>query len=315
VKGGQAAGPTEVIIRFDRRIDPASVLDDGSQFSIAGLTITGVSSVKNREVSLITSDQAPRQDYVVTVASTVHDTQGKGVDPAGSTGSFRGWQTPALLRITEIAPAVANNRDLVELVVLEGGSTEGFTLVDVASTTPLATLPDVQVLTGELIIIHLNPDRVTPGVDAPGSELTSPTAWPRSQYSSNFDTAWDFQGGTFGVSGGQRVHRLRDNLGRTQDAIAAVIPGFTPFPAYLVQLQALQSEGQWFPADCNGVPCTYDSVPTAFDVSFDWGFAFPVGGTRTTTVGRVAWYWDSDSASDWELGPATLGVLNGTLRE
>ncbi|WP_164010677.1 chitobiase/beta-hexosaminidase C-terminal domain-containing protein [Pyxidicoccus trucidator] len=314
VTGGLAAGPETVIVRFDRRIDPASVLADGSQFSIAGLTVTGASASGNREVRLDTSLQTPRQLYTVAVASTVRDAQGKGVEPTGRTGSFRGWKTPAVLRITELAPGVSNQRDLVELVVLQGGSTEGITLADAASSTPLATLPDVEVLAGELIVIHLNPDRVTAGVDAPGSELTSKTAWPQAQYSSNFDTAWDFQGGTFGISGGQRVHRIRDPLGNTQDALAAVIPGFIPIAAYPDQLQALQAEGQWSPADCNGVPCTYESFPSAFDVSFDWSFAFPVSGTKTTTVGRVS-SWDTDTASDWALGPATLGVLNGAVRE
>lgn len=314
VKGGQAANSEAVVVRFDRRIDPASVQADGSQFSIAGLTVTEVRRVDNREVWLGTSPQTPRQDYTVTVASTVQDTRGKGVDPTGRNGSFRGWQTPAVLRITELAPGVANQRDLVELVVLEGGSTEGMTLVDASSSTPLATLPDVQVLQGELIIIHLNPDRATGNVDAPASELTSKTAWPQALYASNFDTAWDFQGGTFGVSGGQRVHRLRDSLGNTQDAIAAVIPGFTPVPAYPGQLQALQAEGQWSPADCGGMPCTYDSVPSAFGVSFDWSWAFPTSGTRTMTVGRVS-FSDTDTASDWAYGPATLGVLNGAARD
>ncbi|MCP3143578.1 hypothetical protein [Pyxidicoccus xibeiensis] len=313
VTGAQAAGPESVIVRLDRRIDPASVLADGSQFSIAGLTVTGASAPGNREVRLETSAQVPRQFYTVTVASTVRDNAGTGVEPTSRTGNFRGWKTPAALRITEIAPGVANQRDLMELVVLQSGSTEGITVVDAASATPLATLPDVEVLEGDLIVIHFNPDRVTPGVDAPGSELTSKTAWPQAQYASNYDTAWDFQGGTFGISGGQRVHRIRDQMGNTLDALAAVIPGFTPIPAYPVQLQARQAEGQWSPSDCNGVPCTYNSFPSAFDVSFDWGSAFPIGGTKTTTVGRVL-PGDSDTASDWALGPATLGVLNGTVR-
>lgn len=212
VTGAQAAGPESVIVSFDRRIDPATVLADGSQFSIAGLTVTGASAPGNREVRLETSAQAPRRLYTVTVASTVRDNAGTGVEPASRTGTFRGWKTPAVLRITEIAPGVANQRDLMELVVLQSGSTEGITVVDAASVNPLATLPDVEVLEGDLVVIHFTPDRVTPGVDAPGSELTSKTAWPQAQYSSNFDTAWDFQGGTFGISGGPRVHRIWDHL-------------------------------------------------------------------------------------------------------
>jgi len=180
VTGAQAAGPESVIVSFDRRIDPATVLADGSQFSIAGLTVTGASAPGNREVRLETSAQAPRRLYTVTVASTVRDNAGTGVEPASRTGTFRGWKTPAVLRITEIAPGVANQRDLMELVVRQSGSTEGITVVDAASVNPLATLPDVEVLEGDLVVIHFTPDRVTPGVDAPGSELTSKTAWPQA---------------------------------------------------------------------------------------------------------------------------------------
>jgi hypothetical protein len=303
----QAFDSGTVIVRFDRNLDPASVLSNGSQFSIPGLTVSNALAIASREVWVSTSTQTPRGSYTVTVASTVRDTAGTGMDAMGNAGNFRGWVAPAVLRITEIAPSVANNRDLVELHVLQGGSVEGMTFMEASNGTPLATLPDVSVATGDLLIIHLNPDPMTAGVDAPGSETLGRTQYPQGQYGSNYDTAWDFHGGTTGISSGNRVFRIRDPLGNTQDAIATAVPGNTP-AAYLSQLQGLQAEGEWLPADCGGALCTYISFPTAHDVSFNWNGAFPSGG-RTTTVGRVS-SGDSHHATDWAVGTGTLGFLN-----
>ncbi|MCP3145223.1 chitobiase/beta-hexosaminidase C-terminal domain-containing protein [Pyxidicoccus xibeiensis] len=307
VTSAQATGQGTVAVRFDRKLDPASILASGSQFSIPGLPVTGATLINSREVWVSTGAQVPRQAYTVTVAATVRDTRGIGVSSMGNASTFRGWVTPAVLRITEVAPGVTFGRDLVEFFVLQGGTTEGMTLVDLStSSTPLATLPDVTVATGDLIVMHLNPDR-TPGVDAPASETFSKTEFPQFTYASNYDSAWDFQGGTSGVSQGNRVLRIRDSLGNTQDALAAVATGNVT-AAYLPFLQGLQAEGLWLPSDCAGALCTYSTFPSAHDVSFNWTGAFPSGG-RTTTVGRII-AGDSNQASDWAVGPGTLGVLN-----
>jgi hypothetical protein len=312
VEGAQAAGQGTVIVRFDRRLNTGSVLGNGSQFTIAGLTVTGATVLTDREVWLSTSNQTPRQNYTVRVASTVRDAVGTGVDAAGNSGTFRGYAPPAVLRITELAPAIPGGtfgRDLVELYVVQGGNTNGMTLVEATLGNPvLATLPDVDVATGDVIVVHLTPDPTTPGFDAPGPELTSKTQYPQGLYTSNYDTAWDFHG-VASVSNNNRVFRIRDALGNTQDAVPFVYTLFTSPPAaYLPHLQALQAEGQWLPADCNGALCTYTTFPSALDISANWTSAFPNGG-RTTTVRRV-FPGDSNTANDWAVGPASLGVNN-----
>ncbi|MFP2930787.1 chitobiase/beta-hexosaminidase C-terminal domain-containing protein [Pyxidicoccus sp. 3LG] len=308
VTGALASGDGSVVVRFDRKIDSGSVFSDGHQFTIPDLTVYGAVVLTDREVWLSTGLQTPRRPYTVTVASTVRDTLGGGVSHTGNTATFRGWQAPARLRITEMAPSAALNRDLVEFYVLQGGSTDGMTFVDAATpTAPLATFPAVTVAAGDLIVLHLNPDRVTPGVDAPASETLSMTEYSRSSYASNYDTAWDFQGGTVGISSGNRVFRIKDSLGNIQDAIAASTPGNTVVP-YITQLMELQGEGSWLPSSCGGAMCTYFSSPSAYDVTVNWSAAFPSGG-RTTTVGRVT-SGDNNHASDWAVGASTLGFQN-----
>ncbi|MFP2932561.1 chitobiase/beta-hexosaminidase C-terminal domain-containing protein, partial [Pyxidicoccus sp. 3LG] len=303
----QASAAGTVIVRFDRRLDTASVLSNGSQFTIPGLLVTGAFVVTDREVWLSTSEQFPRQSYTVTVDSSVRDSVGTGGPEGGSTTTFSGWFAPAVLRITEIAPGVAGGRDLVELRVLQSGSTAGMTFVDLSTASPLVTLPDVEVTSGDLIVLHLNPDRVTSGADAPESELISKTEHSQFVYTSNFDSAWDFQGTTLTIGTGNRVFRLRDALGNTQDALAVYTPGNT-FAQFPTQLQSIQAEGQWLPINCGGAPCSYSSFPTAYDVSVNWSGASP-SGERTTTLGRVI-SGDNDLASDWAVGASTLGFRN-----
>ncbi|WP_163998276.1 chitobiase/beta-hexosaminidase C-terminal domain-containing protein [Pyxidicoccus caerfyrddinensis] len=314
VASALARGAGTVAINFDRRLDAASVQANGEQFSIPGLVVTSATVVSSREVWLGTSTQTPRQSYTVTVASTVRDTAGSGVVTAGNSFSFKGYQVPAQLRITEIAPAVGPNtvnfgRDLVELQVVQGGNTNGMKLEEATLANPLlAILPDVDVATGDLIVIHLNPDRDTPGVDAPGSELTSKSFWSQAQYGSNYDTAWDFHGAGNGVTGSNRVFRIRDAFGTTQDAVPVYLPLGNPPSFFPPQLQAIQAEGLWLPSDCGGQLCSYSSFPTAQNVSVNWSAAFP-SGERTTTLGRVR-AGDANVKEDWAVGAGTLGFLN-----
>jgi hypothetical protein len=310
VTSAQSKNWGRAVVRFDRRIDPASVLADGSQFSIPDLTVTGA-TVSEREVWLETTPQTSRQVYTVTVASTVRDTQGSEVDPAAATATFKGFVQPAVLYISEVAPHVAPNvpqgRDLVELRAAQAGSVLGATLVDDNDPDhPLATLPDVEVRIGELMVIHLNPDRAS-GADAPESETVSVNQYPQARHSSNYDYVWDFQGGTTGISSGNRVLRIRDTFGVTQDAIP-VISRSNSLPAFPAQLQALQAEGLWMPPTCGGAPCTYTSSPTALDVSVDWSGAFRNPG-KAFTLTRVFW-GDSDRNGDWAVTSSTLGRSN-----
>lgn len=300
-----APGRNTVMVRFGRPLDPTSLVANGSQFSIPGLNVTQARLEDDTVVALTTSNQTPRQQYSITVATTIRDMLGVYLEPTATQTSVLGYARLARLRLSEVAPNVPNGRDLVELLVRESGSTFGATLMDGNAT--LATLPDVEVAAGDIIVVHLNPDRGTPGTDAPASETFSKTEYPASSYTSNFDNAWDFQGGTVGVGTGNRTLRIRDASEVTQDGVALVVTG-NAFAGYPALLQALQNEGQWSPANCAGVPCTYESSPSALDVSFDWEMAFYYAGREYTLQRKGT--MDNGTRGDWKVDYATLGLPN-----
>src|SRR5262245_41511450 len=66
--------------------------------------------------------------------------------------------SPATLLINEVAPAIDGKHDLIELLVTAGGTTKDITLQqNYAMPTDLAVLPDVTVQTGDVIVVHMQP--------------------------------------------------------------------------------------------------------------------------------------------------------------
>jgi hypothetical protein len=304
VLSAASASPTSVLVRFDRRIDPASVQANGGQFTFNnGLSATAATA-QTRDVLLTTVAQTGGQSYTVAVAPSVHDTRGTSVDAAANTATFTGFQAPATLRITEANPNITNSRDLIELVAVQGGSVGNFTLVQDTGVL-LATLPNVQVATGDIIVVHLAPTAANG--DAPGSETVSKSEHPAATYAANYNTAWDFHGGTTGLSFSNRVIRVKDAVGATQDAVAFAVTSGTPPGAYPGELQALQAEGLWLPANCGGSACTYTSTPTAVQVSAIWT---GTGTARTGNSVRRSPGADTNMASDWSVGANSLGAPN-----
>ncbi len=305
VVAAAASSPTQLKVTFDRFISPASVMANGSQFTFNnGLTATAA-SVSGREVLLTTTTQVGGQSYTVTVATSVRDTRGTALNASAASAPFTGYSQSAVLRITELAPNITpNGRDLIELYAVQGGSVDGFTVVQDAITR-LVTLPNVQVATGDIIVVHFNPDTAS-GFDAPGSETTSKSQYPSATHASNYNNAWDFHGGSVGFNYSSRVVRVKDAQGNTQDGVAFARTSGTPPASYPEFLQALQAEGQWLPATCGGVPCTYTSTPTALEVSAVWE---GVSTDRTVTARRVS-STDTDHASDWGVGASSLGSPN-----
>ncbi len=97
-----ASGDNEVTatVAFSEDIDPATVMGDGSQFTIEftsptdGSTVMlGVTaaSVVGHNVALTTAMQTTGTEYTVTVAATVMDYLGQGVDSTMNTATFTGY--------------------------------------------------------------------------------------------------------------------------------------------------------------------------------------------------------------------------------
>ncbi|HEX8441802.1 MAG TPA: hypothetical protein VF697_42360, partial [Archangium sp.] len=306
---------TSVSVRFDRRIRPESVLASGGQFTLDNGLVAMSATVVDGEVRLTTSSQVVGRTYSLTVAGTVQDVMGTGVDATTRSKSFFGFEKLALLRINEVAPNLvssnatsARDSDLVELYVMESGSTANMTVT--TDNFLVATLPRVQVTTGDIIVVHLSPDAVG-NRDAPASETLGKSEYPAASYPSNYDTAWDFHGVPNGfISYRNAVLRVKDPAGQTQDAVAFAQPSSTPPAGFPALLQALQAEGLWEPPDCGGAPCTYDSRPTtAIEVSASWwGLPFSTND-RSHTVYRFNPVY-TRSKDDWTTGTSSLGRHN-----
>jgi hypothetical protein len=303
---------TQVVLTFDRRIDPATVLGNGSQFTFSnGLTASAaaVSQTNGRQITLTTSEQAPGADYTVTVAATVKDRNGSGVAAPTNVASFRGYRVPATLRITEVQPTMASNGDLVELVALTAGTVDGFLLQqDINSAVTLATLPNTSVAAGDIIVVHIAPP--TGYV----SETTGKAQFPASTTAINYDTAWDFGGGTTGITYSGRLIIIKDSAGAIQDAVPFVRAGETatapPPAAFIGNLQALQTASQWLPVDCAGNPCTLTTSPSAVEVSADWTGLPTANSTTTSNTAQRITGSDTNMKADWGVGAPTWGVLN-----
>ena len=65
--------------------------------------------------------------YTVTVAATLKDTLGKGIDVTANTANFLGYLVPAVVRLNELNGNISGH-DLVELRVMTAGNTLGITL-------------------------------------------------------------------------------------------------------------------------------------------------------------------------------------------
>lgn len=90
VGGSEAMSSTTVDVRFDRLIEPGSVVADGNQFTVPGLTVSGA-TVFRKTVTLTTTTQTPGLSYTITVAGTVNDTYGTALNPAANTTTFTGF--------------------------------------------------------------------------------------------------------------------------------------------------------------------------------------------------------------------------------
>ncbi|GMU11044.1 Ig-like domain-containing protein [Corallococcus caeni] len=297
-----ATSLTQVKVSFSRSVDAASLTAVPTQFTFSGGLQAQSATVSGRDVLVTTSEQTAGTDYTVSVANSVKDTVGSAITTPNS-ASFKGFRTGAVLRITEVQPSAANNLDLVELQVVTAGTTAGLQLLqDVNSAVTLATLPDVAVAVGDIIVVHI--------AGTGESETSAKNQFPTSTNPANYDTAWDFKGGTTGITFSSRVILVRDAQNAIQDAVPFARNSGTPPAAFPGNLQAIQAAGQWLPADCGGALCTTATTPTAAAVSADWTSLLGSNATPASNTVRRVSATDTNMAADWAVGAPSWGVAN-----
>jgi hypothetical protein len=289
-----------VRITFDRLVAPTSVNADGSQFTLTGGLSATSATVSGNTVMLATSSQTTGVIYTVSVAPTVTDTYGKALATVARTTTFEGYGIEARLLINEVNANLPIGADMVELRVVGAGNVRNVQLQqNITGPITLATLPDLTVAIGDLIVVHMAPDVSVTTETSSMAGCVAATCYP---------SAWDVAGGSSGVSFSSRVLRLVASDGTTtMDAIPFAKTGGASPAGFLSDLQILQSAGLWFPSDCGGVPCTDTSTPTAAGVAVDWTL---MGATAAgISVQRHAAV-NNFTASDWQQVASSWGTAN-----
>lgn len=307
-----ATSDTSVNVTFNRNIDLGTVL--GSEFAITdgndagvGVTVTGAAgSGDPLTVALTTSAQLPGQNYTVTATTAVKDVLGKPLDPAHTTANFTGFVTPATLRLNELNPNVATGRqDLLELIAVTGGSTGGIQIQQniIASVVPIATLPNIQVAAGDLIVVHIND--LTDGGPSFPSETTDKNSCVATECYANAWDVIDTKLSTKDLTTSAKVVVIKTPSGGYTDGLAWVLPSANPSGTYYNEVNALIDAGMWANCGTNAY-CGTDN-DAAIQASAN---AAGIGSTSTgNTLGRTS-ATDTNTAADWAVDAGTIGSPN-----
>lgn len=295
VVAASSLSSTTVTVTFDRKLDPASLLANGSQFTLTGGLLVSAATLSGpREVTLTTSMQAPASPYIVSCLATLLDKAGKGVDPANNVANFAGYDEPAILRIEELNPAIGGSSDLIELRALSAGNLVGTKLEEnlVNNKKLIATLPMLRVLAGDLIVIHLNPAGITDEI-ATQTDCIAATCHPG---------AWDVKGMS-DLSNNARALVIRGKNLALMDGVAYFNSSLMPSSTWFTEVNALSTAMQW--SDCGGAACIDNMA--AFVIGADFrGVATIKSGASLRRL-PVA---DSNGPADWSVGPSSWGVAN-----
>ena len=308
-----AMSGTSVVLTFDRTIDPASVMANGSQFTIAGPAATALAvsaaTVSGRTVTLTTAMQTLGTMYTVTAAGTVTDTTGAALDPAARTAMFTGFSTPAIVRINEVNANIGSGCDLIELRVVQGGSMNGFLLRE-RDTGSLATFTNFNVQTNDFIVVHMGGTVPACNPTNAVSETTAPNQFPAATATGNYDTAYDIWSADAGLTNTDNVFTLFDGTMTIVDAIlvADSATAATAAAASETAAATVANAGQWTMVG-GGVP------PGGFvDMDFRMNAVLDLNATGMmstgTSIQRIN-NADTQTLADWnDTSIATWGANN-----
>lgn len=298
-----AASLTEVVVTFDRDILSSSITDAMTQFTFDNGLTASAAAVDGAEVTLTTSTQTGGQLYTVTVANTVTDLAGLGVDAANNTAVFGGYQTPAVVRINEIAASEANGCDLIELRVISAGTLEGFQILE--RSTSILTFGPLTVGVDDLVIVHLDgTDTANCNMNDSPNESNAVDEQPVASFPNNFDTAYDWYSADTGLIDTTNVITVLDPIGTIMDGVLyADAPTGTAAADSETQAAVLAAEGEW--------QMVGGGVPAGGFVDDDFRLHAVVDSDAADTMQRIDNTDDNDKA-DWTTVnlTATWGALN-----
>ncbi len=296
VASAVAASPTTVVVTFTRPLDAASVLADGSQFAINGLTVAANPVVAGDTVTLTTDAQGSGANYTVTVANTVHDLDGNPIETT-LTADFAGYLAPATVKINELNANIAGGCDLIELRVIADGNMAGFKITERTGNTGSSELAftfpaGFTVHKNDYILVHENSGSATCNVNMATSETLMKNQEPAALFPGNVDTAFDFWVADAGLVATNNVITLYDPTAAIVDAVFLTDVSTTTIAGNsLTQAGVVGTANQWSPAQT-----TYTSAEFLAAAVTDLNMTdSTMAGTsiqRTTDT-------DTDALADW----------------
>jgi hypothetical protein len=298
-----ATDSTTVVVTFDRAIEETTLQSDGSQFTIAGLSVTGAVA-NGTEVTLTTAAQTEGAAYTVTVASSLEDIAGAGIDANNNSADFTGYADPAVVMINELNADISGNCDLMELRVVSGGSMDGYELWE--RTGDIYVFSGLMVNTNDFIIVHLDNADCNP--DGASDETSAVDEQPQATYSTNYDTAWDLYSSDSGLTRTDNVFTLYDNTGTIMDAVfAADDTSGTAAGGTESQAEVVANAGEWEMSG-GGVP-----AGGFVDDDFCAHAAQDLDGTGDSPSGESIQRngdTDTNTVDDWTQAASSWGGLN-----
>lgn len=216
------------------------------------------------------------------------------------------------------------SEDLVELRVTAAGNLLGLALEVVSDTTTtfrLATLPDLKVAAGDLVVLHLFTQAQLDARMFSANGREGSAGKDQCADALCFDGAWDVTGnGT--VPGGQttplvnssrRLLRVVDARGSVRDLVSFTETGASApsgFPAALEAATAA-TPAQWAPLHCADADMTCDSA-SASAVSVVWTGAATTrtGNSVQRKVNAMGGAVDTHTAADFATAASTMGAPN-----
>ena len=322
VASAVAPSLTTVNVAFDRDLAPSSIMGNGSQFTIVdgvdagpGLSVTGATMLDARTVQLTTSTQNQGQAYTVTAAASITDVLSKPLDPAHDSADFFGYLVPAIVRLNELNPMITGSHDLIELQVLADGDLIGMVLQEnlVSSKSTLAVLPRLHVVTGDLVIVHLNADLADGGAGSVTNETTSKSDCTDLNCRA---TAWDVKDtsnppSNNGLTNNAKIIVVERPDGTIMDAISWFnsSTGVTPSSTFNNETNVLIDAGMW--ATCGGDYCADRDAALAISVDMKNTSSQTDGGINGRSEQRVTPIGvNTHSMADWAIDAGTFGLDN-----
>jgi hypothetical protein len=297
-----ATSGTEVLVEFDRAIDDASVVDASTQFTIDNALTASAAVVNGRFITLTTSAQTPGTPYTVTVANSVEDIFGAGIDSMNDSAQFSGFLTPAGVLVNELKADITGGCDLIELLVTSAGTLEGFEVME--RTSSILTFGALIVDAGDFVVLHFDTNDANCNPGGSGDETMAVDEQPMATYGANFDTAYDWYMTDTGMTDTDNVITVLDPVGTIVDAVF-VSDDTTGTAAAASETQAavVAAAGEW--------EMVAGGIPMNGFVDDDFNAHAVQDSDAADTIQRLTAI-DNNNRDDWSASnlPATWGAPN-----